>query len=83
MFCKKNSLKNAKIQSITKLRFSDIQIESNENIDNYKILFQLPCVVNIGRLEKQKNYKELLAKIFQVYRISNQYMPFLSYFQII
>ena len=41
-----------------------IQIESNENIDNYKILFQLPCVVNIGRLEKQKNH-ELLINAFK------------------
>ncbi len=41
-----------------------IQIESNENIDNYKVLFQLPCVVNIGRLEKQKNH-ELLINAFK------------------
>ena len=41
-----------------------IQIESNENIDSYKILFQIPCVVNIGRLEKQKNH-ELLINAFK------------------
>lgn len=41
-----------------------ILIESNDNIDKYINLFNKPCIINIGRLEKQKNH-ELLINAFK------------------
>ncbi len=41
-----------------------ILIESNENIHSHLDLFKKPCIVNIGRLEKQKNH-ELLINTFK------------------